>query len=135
MLLFTFSSYRRFSLVGLREHIKKRPPLATSEKVQQYVRVWKIIVYEYEIKFNFFPPPLTSLTFIFIIGFIKARGKEAIVAGFYHEGYEDPLLMLMKRRSVHSGLVVKVCHEISFRTFFLSYIYFIQAFLFWILAL
>ncbi|KAF3432846.1 hypothetical protein FNV43_RR23948 [Rhamnella rubrinervis] len=34
-------------------------------------------------------------------------GKETIVAGFYHEGYEEPLLMLMKRRAVHSGLVVK----------------------------
>ncbi|XP_021901272.1 uncharacterized protein LOC110817158 [Carica papaya] len=63
-----------YSLIGLREHIKKRPPLATTEKVQQFVR---------------------------------ARGKEAIVAGFYHEGYEQPLLMLMKRRGVHSGLVVK----------------------------
>lgn len=63
-----------YSLVELREHIKKRPPLATSEKVQQFVR---------------------------------ARGREAIVAGFYHEGYEDPLLMLMKRRGVHAGLVVK----------------------------
>ncbi|KAL5762161.1 hypothetical protein ACOSP7_018425 [Xanthoceras sorbifolium] len=63
-----------YSLIGLREHIKKRPPLATTEKVQQY---------------------------------IKARGREAIVAGFYHEGYEEPLLMLMKRRGVHSGLVVK----------------------------
>ncbi|XP_065873704.1 uncharacterized protein [Euphorbia lathyris] len=63
-----------YSLIGLREHIKKRPPLATTEKVQQFVR---------------------------------ARGREAIVAGFYHEGYEDPLLMLMKRRGVHSGLVVK----------------------------
>ncbi|KAJ7943688.1 putative anthranilate phosphoribosyltransferase [Quillaja saponaria] len=63
-----------YSLIGLREHIKKRPPLATTEKVQQ---------------------------------FVKARGKEAIVAGFYHEGYEEPLLMLMKRRGVHSGLVVK----------------------------
>lgn len=62
------------SLIGLREHIKKRPPLATTEKVQQLVR---------------------------------ARGKEAIVAGFYHEGYEEPLLMLMRRRGVHSGLVVK----------------------------
>ncbi|KAI4328185.1 hypothetical protein L6164_020562 [Bauhinia variegata] len=62
------------SLIGIREHIKKRPPLATTEKVQQ---------------------------------FVKARGKEAIVAGFYHEGYEEPLLMLMKRRGVHSGLVVK----------------------------
>ena len=31
-----------------------------------------------------------------------------MVAGFYHEGYEEPLLMLMKRRGVHSGLVVKV---------------------------
>ncbi|PON99021.1 Pyrimidine-nucleoside phosphorylase, bacterial/eukaryotic [Trema orientale] len=63
-----------YSLIRLREHIKKRPPLATTEKVQQYV---------------------------------KARGKEAIVAGFYHEGYEEPLLMLMKRRDVHAGLVVK----------------------------
>ncbi|XP_031501118.1 uncharacterized protein LOC116264839 isoform X1 [Nymphaea colorata] len=63
-----------YSLVGLREHIKKRPPIATSEKVQQYVR---------------------------------ARGKESIVAGFYHEGYLDKLLTLMRRRGVHSGLVVK----------------------------
>ncbi|KAG6654979.1 hypothetical protein I3843_05G164300 [Carya illinoinensis] len=63
-----------YSLTGLREHIKKRPPIATTEKVQQ---------------------------------FIKARGKEAIIAGFYHDGYEEPLLMLMKRRGVHSGLVVK----------------------------
>ncbi|KAL9260454.1 Anthranilate phosphoribosyltransferase-like protein [Drosera capensis] len=62
------------SLIGLREHIKKRPPLATSEKVQQFVR---------------------------------AKGKEAIVAGFYHEGYEEPLLMLMRRRGVEAGLVVK----------------------------
>ncbi|KAL9325345.1 hypothetical protein ACSQ67_005990 [Phaseolus vulgaris] len=64
-----------YSLIGIREHIKKRPPLASTEKVQQYV---------------------------------KASGKEALVAGFYHEGYEEPLLMLMKRRGVHSGLVVKV---------------------------
>ncbi|KAL6505486.1 hypothetical protein OROHE_022865 [Orobanche hederae] len=63
-----------YSLIGLREHIKKRPPLATTEKVQQFVR---------------------------------AKGKEAIIAGFYHEGYEEPLLMLMRRRGVHSGLVVK----------------------------
>ncbi|KAG7586572.1 Glycosyl transferase family 3 N-terminal domain superfamily [Arabidopsis thaliana x Arabidopsis arenosa] len=63
-----------YSLIGMREHIKKRPPLATTEKVQQFVR---------------------------------ATGKEAIVAGFYHEGYEEPLLMLMRRRGVHSGLVVK----------------------------
>ncbi|KAK6791384.1 hypothetical protein RDI58_010465 [Solanum bulbocastanum] len=63
-----------YSLIGLREHIKKRPPLATAEKVQQIVR---------------------------------ARGKEAIVAGFYHGGYEEPLLMLMRRRGVHAGLVVK----------------------------
>lgn len=25
--------------MGMREHIKKRPPLATTEKVQQFVRV------------------------------------------------------------------------------------------------
>ncbi|KAI4384147.1 hypothetical protein MLD38_002335 [Melastoma candidum] len=63
-----------YSLVGLREHIKKRPPLATTEKIQQ---------------------------------FVKALGKESIISGFYHEGYEEPLLMLMKRRGVHSGLVIK----------------------------
>ncbi|KAF6157448.1 hypothetical protein GIB67_004386 [Kingdonia uniflora] len=76
---FAYISHREacpslFSLIALREHIKKRPPIATSEKVQQFVR---------------------------------ARGREAMVAGFYHEGYEDPLLMLMKRRGVHAGLVVK----------------------------
>ncbi|GJZ89873.1 anthranilate phosphoribosyltransferase, partial [Tanacetum coccineum] len=64
----------RYSLIEMREHIKKRPPLATSEKVQQFVR---------------------------------ATGKEATIAGFYHEGYEEPLLMLMRRRGVHAGLVVK----------------------------
>ncbi|CAI0463535.1 unnamed protein product [Linum tenue] len=32
-----------FSLIGLREHIKKRPPLATTEKVQQLVRVSHIM--------------------------------------------------------------------------------------------
>ncbi|KAK8310494.1 hypothetical protein V6Z12_D02G189700 [Gossypium hirsutum] len=63
-----------YSLIGLREQIKKRPSLATTEKVQQ---------------------------------FIRAKGRESIVAGFYHEGYEEPLLKLMKRRGVHSGLVVK----------------------------
>ncbi|RCV05628.1 hypothetical protein SETIT_1G097900v2 [Setaria italica] len=63
-----------YSIIGLREHIKKRPPIATSEKVQQFVR---------------------------------ARGRESMIAGFYHEGYEDPLLMLMRRRTVHAGLVVK----------------------------
>ncbi|CAN0896263.1 Anthranilate phosphoribosyltransferase [Linum grandiflorum] len=63
-----------YSLIKLREHIKKRPPLATTEKVQQLVR---------------------------------GKGREAIVAGFYHGGYEEPLLMLMRRRGVHSGLVVK----------------------------
>ncbi|KAL3636385.1 hypothetical protein CASFOL_020932 [Castilleja foliolosa] len=59
-----------YSLIGLREHIKKRPPLATTEKVQQFVR---------------------------------AKGKEAVVAGFYHEGYEESLLMLMRRRGGEEG--------------------------------
>eukprot|EP00268_Persea_americana_P054057 TRINITY_DN6164_c0_g1_i5.p1 TRINITY_DN6164_c0_g1~~TRINITY_DN6164_c0_g1_i5.p1 ORF type:complete len:422 (-),score=75.75 TRINITY_DN6164_c0_g1_i5:688-1953(-) len=40
---FAYTSQREarpslYSLVGLREHIKKRPPLATTEKVQQFVR-------------------------------------------------------------------------------------------------
>ncbi|KHG15332.1 Anthranilate phosphoribosyltransferase [Gossypium arboreum] len=63
-----------YSLIGLREQIKKRPSLETTEKVQQ---------------------------------FIRAKGRESTGTGFYHEGYEEPLLMLMKRRGVHSGLVVK----------------------------
>ncbi|KAH7298743.1 hypothetical protein KP509_25G057500 [Ceratopteris richardii] len=63
-----------YSLLHVREHIKKRPPLATTEKVQQ---------------------------------FVKATGREAMVAGFYHEGYRDPLLMLMRRRGASAGLVVK----------------------------
>eukprot|EP00249_Psilotum_nudum_P012609 c23883_g1_i2 orf=642-2057(+) len=63
-----------YSLVNLRQHIKKRPPIATAEKVQQYVR---------------------------------ATGRENMVAGFYHTGYRDPLLMLMRRRGANAGLVVK----------------------------
>lgn len=62
------------SLVHVREHIKKRPPIATTEKVQQYVR---------------------------------GTGREAMMAGFYHEGYRDPLLMLIRRRGASAGLVVK----------------------------
>ena len=31
-----------------------------------------------------------------------------MVASFYHEGYEDPLLMLIRRRGVDAGLVIKV---------------------------
>lgn len=63
-----------YSLVDLREHIKKRPPIATTEKVQQY---------------------------------IKATGREAMMASFYHEGYVDPILMLIRRRGVDAGLVIK----------------------------
>ncbi|XVF43947.1 hypothetical protein PTKIN_Ptkin02bG0081500 [Pterospermum kingtungense] len=33
-----FYDFRRYSLIGLREQIKKRPPLATTEKVQQFIR-------------------------------------------------------------------------------------------------
>lgn len=58
---------------------------------------------------------------------MQATGKESIVAGFYHEGYEEPLLMLMRRRGVHSGLVVKVyslsfftCHQTSVTSFHLK---------------
>jgi len=32
---------------------------------------------------------------------LEARGRESMVAGFYHVGYEDPLLMVMRRRTVH----------------------------------
>ena len=39
----------------------------------------------------------------------QATGREAMVASFYHEGYEDPLLMLIRRRGVDAGLVIKVC--------------------------
>lgn len=37
--LILFFGICRYSLIGMREHIKKRPPLATTEKVQQFVRV------------------------------------------------------------------------------------------------
>jgi hypothetical protein len=40
--------------------------------------------------------------------FVQATGREAMVASFYHEGYEDPLLMLIRRRGVQAGLVIKV---------------------------
>ncbi|KAG0631641.1 hypothetical protein M758_1G269100 [Ceratodon purpureus] len=63
-----------YSLVDLREHIKKRPPIATTEKVQRY---------------------------------IKGTGREAMLASFYHEGYEGPLLELVRRRGVQAGLVIK----------------------------
>ncbi|KAF3440262.1 hypothetical protein FNV43_RR18546 [Rhamnella rubrinervis] len=49
----------------------------------------------------------TSLSPLQVKQLIEARGKEVLVAGFCHEGYEEPLLVLMKRRAVHSGLVVK----------------------------
>lgn len=39
----------------------------------------------------------------------QGTGREAMVASFYHEGYEDPLLMLIRRRGVDAGLVIKVC--------------------------
>ncbi|KAJ7518933.1 hypothetical protein O6H91_20G015900 [Diphasiastrum complanatum] len=63
-----------YSLIGLRHHIKKRPTVATTEKVQHYVR---------------------------------ATGREAMMAGFYHKGFQEPLLMLMRRRGVAAGLVIK----------------------------
>lgn len=64
----------------------------------------------------------------FILFWSQARGKEAIVAGFYHDGYEEPLLMLMKRRGVHSGLVVKV--ETSFHYIKVVYLKIFFIFLF-----
>jgi len=45
---------------------------------------------------------------------VQGIAREAMVASFYHEGYEDPLLKLIRRRGVQAGLVVKVrvtfCH-------------------------
>ncbi|GLJ06447.1 hypothetical protein SUGI_0039400 [Cryptomeria japonica] len=69
-----------YSFIDLREHIKKWPPIATTKKVQQ---------------------------------FVKASGREAIMASFYHEGYEECLLMLMRRWGVDSRLVVKGGHFLS----------------------
>lgn len=40
---------------------------------------------------------------------LQATGREAMMASFYHGGYEDPLLMLIRRRGVDAGLVIKVC--------------------------
>ncbi|CAI0462498.1 unnamed protein product [Linum tenue] len=79
-----------YSLIQVREHIKKRPPLATTEKVQQLVRVSHIIFTVFVV--------LTYSYSLFLA--IYASGREAVVAGFYHEGYEEPLLMLMRRRGV-----------------------------------
>ncbi|KAK9117243.1 hypothetical protein Sjap_016190 [Stephania japonica] len=39
--------------------------------------------------------------------FVRTHGREAIVSGIYHADSEGALLMLMRRRGVHSGLVVK----------------------------
>lgn len=63
-----------YSLMDLRQHMKKRPTLATTEKVQR---------------------------------FVHATGRESLLAGFYHEGYEEPLQMLMRRQSVEAGMVIK----------------------------
>ncbi|KAH1239067.1 hypothetical protein GmHk_08G023589 [Glycine max] len=124
-----------YSLIKIREHIKKRPPLATTEKVQQYVKLpnnlqdprtfGEIIKRDLMVKCCQIVA-IVVLSCYSVAGFREnaitgalrvaavassvsdnANGKEAIVAGFYHEGYEEPLLMLMKRRGVHSGLVVK----------------------------
>lgn len=93
----------RYSVVGMREHIKKRPPLATTEKVQQFVRVRDLSQIH---KVTALYAPCNRC--LMDCSSLQATGKEAIVAGFYHEGYEEPLLMLMRRRGVHSGLVIKV---------------------------
>jgi hypothetical protein len=34
-----------------------------------------------------------------------------MMAGFYHENYQDSLLMLMRRRGADAGLVVKVSDQ------------------------
>ena len=34
-----------------------------------------------------------------------------MMAGFYHENYQDSLLMLMRRRGADAGLVIKVKDE------------------------
>lgn len=39
---------------------------------------------------------------------MQGIGREAMVASFYHEGYEDPLLKLIRGRGVQAGLVIKV---------------------------
>lgn len=59
---------------------------------------------------------------------MQGIGREAMVASFYHEGYEDPLLKLIRRRGVQAGLVVKVrvmfchaqCSPIILKSLFLS---------------
>lgn len=55
----------------------------------------------------------------------QAQGREAIIAGFFHEGYEEPLLMLMRRRGVHSGLVVKVNLKLYIAFDLILYMYFV----------
>ena len=63
-----------YALSDLRLHIAKRPPWATTEKVQQL---------------------------------FSCPGWNGMVVGFYHSGYEDKLLQLMRERGLDAGLVIK----------------------------
>ena len=46
---------------------------------------------------------------------IQGTGKNSMMAGFYHENYQDSLLMLMRRRGADAGLVVKVNDDFVLR--------------------
>ena len=63
-----------YSLRELRVHIKKRPPWATTEKVQQL---------------------------------FSNLGPNYMVIGYFHHGYEEPLLLSMWEREFQAGLVIK----------------------------
>ena len=88
----------RYSLIGLREHMKKRVPLATIEKVQQLVRV-SILKSQSEFwvsnkSWNYFHNPHLFLTSGFSLGFeplnviidccilIRLEGRKQLLLGF-----------------------------------------------------
>lgn len=82
---FAYVSQREFSpgaygLRDLRVHIKKRPVLATTEKAARLMTCR---------------------------GRERGPGRECMVVGFYHPGYEEPLLHLMRSGDLDAGLVIK----------------------------
>ncbi|HAA74160.1 TPA: hypothetical protein DCE37_03445 [Candidatus Latescibacteria bacterium] len=76
---FAYAMQREFAphayrMLGVREHIKKRPTWAASEKAQQLMR---------------------------------SSGRNDMVIGFFHPGYEDKQLKSMRDRGLDAGCVIK----------------------------
>ena len=76
---FAYVSQREYApaayrLQSLRQHIKKRPPWAATEKAQRL---------------------------------FSSSGTNYMVIGYYHAGYEEPLLRLMQEQTLDAGMVLK----------------------------